>query len=57
MLSDFNKAQDLLKTKLNDVLKEKEAIEEKYNNRESRAEDIEAIEQFNVRNVFVLFIM
>ena len=54
MLSDFNKAQDLLKTKLNDVLKEKEAIEEKYNNRESRAEDIEAIEQFNVRNVLIL---
>ena len=49
MLSDFNKAQELLKLKISEISREKDEIEKKYENRESRDEDIEQIETLNVR--------
>ena len=48
MLSDFNKAQDLLKNKVHEISRERDEFQETYNNREARDEDIEQIEQLNV---------
>ena len=49
MLSDFNKAQDLLKGKINEITNERDDFEQKYLNRDSRPEDTEMIEHLNVR--------
>ncbi|XP_067840775.1 protein FAM184A isoform X2 [Heptranchias perlo] len=43
MLTDFNKAQDLLKDKISTLEILLEEAEEKYRNRESRAEDLQLI--------------
>uniref|UniRef100_UPI00398E6A66 protein FAM184A n=1 Tax=Pristiophorus japonicus TaxID=55135 RepID=UPI00398E6A66 len=43
MLADFNKAQELLKDKISTLEILLEEAEEKYNNRESRAEDLQLI--------------
>ncbi|XP_059501359.1 protein FAM184A isoform X2 [Stegostoma tigrinum] len=43
MLADFNKAQDLLKDKISSLEILLEEAEEKYSNRESRAEDLQLI--------------
>ena len=48
MLSDFNKAQDLLKGKINEITNERDDFEQKYLNRDSRPEDTEMIEHLNV---------
>lgn len=48
MLSDFNKAQDLLKGKINDISSERDDFEQKYLSRESRPEDTEMIEHLNL---------
>lgn len=40
MLEDFNRAQELLKDKINTLTILLEEAEEKYENRESREEDI-----------------
>ena len=48
MLSDFNKAQDLLKGKINEITTERDDFEQKYLNRDSRPEDTEMIEHLNV---------
>ena len=58
MLSDFNKAQDLLKGKINEITNERDDFEQKYLNRDSRPEDTEMIEHLNVsfyfRRVFMV---
>lgn len=48
MLSDFNKAQDLLKGKINEITNERDEFEQKYLNRDSRPEDTEMIDHLNV---------
>ena len=48
MLSDFNKAQDLLKGKINEITNERDDFEQKYLNRDSRPEDTEMIDHLNV---------
>merc|ERR1712126_251761 len=48
MLSDFNKAQDLLKGKINEITNERDDFEQKYLNRDSRPEDTEMIEHLNL---------
>ena len=52
MLSDFNKAQDLLKGKINEITNERDDFEQKYLNRDSRPEDTEMIEHLNVSFYF-----
>ena len=54
MLSDFNKAQDLLKGKINEITNERDDFEQKYLNRDSRPEDTEMIEHLNVSFYFHL---
>lgn len=55
MLSDFNKAQDLLKGKINEITNERDDFEQKYLNRDSRPEDTEMIEHLNVSFYRVLW--
>ena len=55
MLSDFNKAQDLLKGKINEITTERDDFEQKYLNRDSRPEDTEMIEHLNVSFYRVLW--
>ena len=50
MLTDFNKAQELLKQKIALLTAEKDDYHDKYHNRESRAEDLEEIEILTVRD-------
>ena len=57
MLSDFNKAQDLLKGKINEITNERDDFEQKYLNRDSRPEDTEMIEHLNVSFYFCRFFM
>ena len=43
MLLEFNQAQELLKTKIHEIAAERDELDEKYRNRESRPEDLEKI--------------
>ena len=47
MLVDFNQAQELLKAKITDLASERDELEQKYRNRESRPEDLEKIRQYD----------
>ena len=56
MLSDFNKAQDLLKGKINEITNERDDFEQKYLNRDSRPEDTEMIDHLNVSHYKCYFV-
>ena len=56
MLSDFNKAQDLLKGKINEITNERDDFEQKYLNRDSRPEDTEMIDHLNVSHCKCYFV-